>query len=410
MSLEPETQDPQPEKTRPRDVVLVVLYFLLAFLPLLGHLKKLPDANVVGAFEPVYVKPIHPLWDLRFWANAKNLVSLKDAFQPSFTKWFEWNLWPRGVFVRADNAVLYHAFGETKPDSHVKLAKDNVLINGEDTMHFSSLDFPSAETLDVVAERIARMQKRLKGRGAAFVPVIIPSKTTIYPDAVLPKWRTAVPTPRPSDVAYANFSSSLRAHGVDFVDARALLLARPEPPSYIYARGGRHWTYLASCLATQEVMKSYARLTGAAVPPYPCDYDVIHDMSVNHEDYDLYRLMNVWGAPVDHSGTPVLKWVDGEPEKKIDLLIIGTSFCWNFFKDSNDRTHVFGRQHFFYYDKVLYDWPVTHEGTVSPGTPEWKEAAFGKQLYLLDLFESYPLTRYVLKFLAEMEAALTMEP
>jgi hypothetical protein len=116
--------------------------------------------------------------------------------------------------------------------------------------------------------------------------------------------------------------------------------------------------------------------------------------------------MNVWGAPVDRSGIVFLKPPSSEREEEpVDVLIVGTSFCWNLLKDQR-RAGVFGRTHFFYYNRRLFDWPSSAEQELVVGSPAWRNAAFGKSLYILDLFESYPMPAHATEFLAQMEAAL----
>ncbi len=387
---------PRPRRpARARDVLMVLVYVLLVCVPALGLAGVVPDFRLDGSI----VVHERPKLARASWED--------ESFQPLFAAWFESRLGLRGTFALADNTVLYHAFHETKLGAPVKLGGDGVLLNDEDTLYFNRTDLPSEEVLDAFAARIANLQTRLQKQGAALVPVIIPSKTTIYPDRVEPKWRKPLPSPRPSDVAYANLVRGLRDRGVAFVDARALLTARAEPRAYLYARGARHWSYLASCLATQRIFESYGALTGRSAPSYACDYVTRADAPLLHEDYDLLRLMNVWGARPDVDRDPVVFLEPGPAQivEPVDVLVVGTSFCWNFLKDSQ-RAGAFGRTHFFYYNRRLFDWPSSAEQELVPDSPAWRNAALGKQLYILDLFESYPMPRYATEFLDQMEAAL----
>lgn len=380
---------------RARDVLVVFVYVLLVCVPALGLAGVVPDFRLDGSIA------VHerPRLTRRAWEA--------ESFQPLFAAWFESRLGLRGTFALADNTVLYHAFHETKLGAPVKLGGDGVLLNDEDTLFFNRTDLPSSQAFDAFAARIAHLQKRLQQQGAALVPVIIPSKTSIYPDRVDPKWRKRIPEPRPSDVAYAALVRGLHAHGAAFVDARALLLGRPEPRAYLYARGARHWSYLASCLATQRIFETYGALTGRVAPAYTCEYEARADAPLLHEDYDLLRLMNVWGARADVDRDPVVFLRPGPAQtvEPVDVLVVGTSFCWNFLKDS-ERAGALGRTHFFYYNRRLFDWPSSAEQTLVPGSPAWRNAALGKQLYILDLFESYPIPPHATELLDQLEAAL----
>lgn len=90
------------------------------------------------------------------------------------------------------------------------------------------------------------------------------------------------------------------------------------------------------------------------------------------------------------------------PENPLPFLIVGTSFGWNFLRDS-DRTHAFSRVQYFYYDKIIVDWPSAKMKNLVAGSPEWMEAVH-KQFYILDLFESYPLPEHATMFLDDMDA------
>ena len=387
-----ETANPSTKSALARlgHALAVTLYVLVVCAPALGLMKRLPDAVVVGAVLPQE----RPKLSVSPW--------MQEKFQPAFVTWFELNLWLRGTFVYADNSVLYHAFHETKPGATVKLAKDNILINDEDTGHLSRLDVPSRKTLDGMVARIAKLQLRLQRDGAALVPVIIPSKGSIYPDMVEDRWKLNVATPRPSDVLYTDLVRALREQNVTFVDARALLTARPEPRPHLFPRGARHWSFLGSCLVTQQAFKAYTDLTGKSAPPYDCAYTLGAAPPADHQDYDLYRLMNVWGAPADKGPAPVFQYSQ-VPQNQLDLLIVGTSFGWNFLRDS-DRTHAFRTEHYFYYDKIIVEWPSAKMTPLVVNSPEWRNAVTHKQLYILDLFETYPMPEHATMFLDDMDA------
>lgn len=394
---------------RARDIVLVCSYLVIAVLPVIAMLFDVHDVRING----VYVHPPAP--SLAFSAVTG------ETFQKDATAWFEDRLGLKGYSVHLDNSILFHVFGETKPGANVRVGADGVLFQPDDLYFMAKYATglqPSAEQIEAFAAKLAAIQTKLAHRGKALVPIIIPAKTTIYRDAVPSQWRRDVGDPPPTDtLVYAAFKAALDRHQVVYVDSRAAMTAPGARRELLWGRQARHWSYYAACLALHDVAADYGSLTGRPIGDYPCAVSTTSTAPRWHDDYDLLRLLNAFkvpraSEPVPVVGVPPLATTPDKP----DALIIGSSFGWMLVRDAQ-RSGVFGKLHFNYYNNSMFDWPTEKRVTtpweepgatpIEPFSPEWRAATVDKDLYILDLFEAYLIIgSYSGDFLDQLDQAL----
>ena len=98
--------------------------------------------------------------------------------------------------------------------------------------------------------------------------------------------------------------------------------------------------------------------------------------------------------------------VNVDPASRPRTLFVGTSFCWTLFFDADD-SGAFGTLHFNYYNQIFIG-PDTGRVELEAGTATWRDITMDKDLYVLDLFESYLAApgSYVDLFLADFMPAL----
>jgi hypothetical protein len=380
-----------------RDKVVVMAFLAVAALPLAARLTHVPDHAINGAFA----KTPHP---------ALSLDGVRDeSYQTAYKAWFENRLGLKGYAIYIDNTVLYQVLRDVKTGSSVRIGSDGVLFNDEDIWYYNrdSVPFDSVK-LDAFASRIADLQTRLRSQHRAFVPIIIPSKTTIYRDKVPARWTRDLGTPPPSDAMfYLTMKRALDAHHVIYVDARELLLSSSEPRSLLWGPTARHWSAYGACLAFQQVAHRYTDLTGRALD-YDCQ-ESLGDVLDSNDDYDLMRLLNAWAVPHDR----LVPRVTHDPSAAGDspaVMFVGTSFCWTLLRDA-EASHRFSKVYMDYYNKILVTAPDNVQTLVDPHTPEWRATFLGEDLYVLDLFESYygGTDTFIDHFLDELSSELPQE-
>ncbi len=379
---------------RARDRILVVLYVVLAMLPTLAMLFHWKDRDLAGSLEPVR-RPRLGIWKVT-----------SEKFQTGFTKWYERNLGYRNYAVVADNTLLYHLFGETKLYAHVVVGKDHVLFERDD-INLLNKGGPSREQVDALADRIAMLQARLRLQHRAFVPVLVPSKTSIYRDAVPAKWRLHPEDPMPSDEIYSMTKRALDARSIEYVDVREMLTARGVERALVWSPQARHWSDYGACLAMERIARSYSKLAEKTFE-FPCHLDVGKVLR-GHDNYDLMRLLNVWKAP--HARTHGrVTFGPPTPGPTPRVLFISSSFGWQIERVA-EESNRFSELWLDYYDWILYGRPMGVEiENLSVDTAQWRDVFLKEDLYVYELFETYlyadeKFTRVLDKLLTALPSA-----
>jgi hypothetical protein len=388
--------------TRAIDRLLVCVYALAIALPAIAMITGAPDMPLSGVVAEVERPPLR-------WASFR-----KEEYQHELTRWFERHIGLRGVSVRTDNSWLLHGLDETKRDVGVMIGDDGVLFEKDDIAFYSRLaDETIAPGLaEPFAQKLAALQRRLAAEGRALVPVIIPSKTSLYGAEVPAIWARDLGDPRPSDLEYLAYRRAFEAHGVRYVDGRALLTAPTERRDQVWGVGARHWTTYGACLAMRGVMEQYAALTSRQPVDYPC-LTVWQPVQKRDPDFDLLNLLNAWGVRQPQRVAPIvvgLAPAAASPMTRPKTLIVGSSFAWGLVKDAR-RAGLTDELHVYYYNRSLVIWPENRVIPLDVATPAWTEFVADRDLIVLDLFEPYNHPQgYSQQFVDQLAAALAATP
>jgi hypothetical protein len=362
------------------DRIFVCLYLAVAVLPVTAMVLKIKDHSLYGSLAPA-PRPAITYKGVR-----------RETYQKAITTWFEQSLGLRAWAVWTDNTLLYRLFGETRFGSRVMLGKDGVMFERDDIEYFnkSSAQLPKQPDIDRFADDIAALQRRLRAQHKALVPVFVPSKTTFYRDAVPALWTRALGDPRPSTTAvYQALKQALDQRGVTYADGIALLTSSSEPRDLLWGKQARHFSNYAGCLCVRAELAAYAQLIGAAPIDYPCQ-PRIHKATYDHNDLDLYRLVNAWGLRHDRRARDVFHEPRPEqlPPNAPRAIWISSSFGWVTMGDA-ELSKRFADLHIDYYNRSVHhagagDWFEVH-----PGDDNWNRIFLNEDLYVLELNETY---------------------
>ncbi|MGN6108560.1 MAG: alginate O-acetyltransferase AlgX-related protein [Kofleriaceae bacterium] len=385
------------------DRILVVCYVALAALPVIAMLGELRDRRLDGAIPPA------PRPSPTFSAIQR------EQFQHDFTAWFESSQGFRNYAIYLDNTALYHAFGETKPGSNVRIGGQGVLYERDDVTFFNKTAemLPTDDQLDQLAAQLARVQQRLRERGQALVPVVVPSKTSVWRDAVPARWTRELGATRPSDLLHGRLLAALATHQVAHVDALQILTTPGIPRERLWGADARHWSSYGACLVLHAIVELHRELAAASAPPEaPCGWE-LRRVRRSHDDFDLLRLLNAWGVPRAAPLTPIALHTPPPPgTRTARAMFISTSFGWQLLREA-DASRRFSATWIDYYDKTLFGYPAQIEFPVRAHEPLWRLAMMYDDLYVIELFEPYLLTspdHFVGTALAALEAELASVP
>jgi hypothetical protein len=354
--------------------IWLALHGLVALLPVIGAVARAPDVPLYGSEVP----PSLPALSALGWKD--------EQVQPAFQSWFETHIGFRGTMVRTDNAAQAIVIGEAKPAGVIVIGAERTLFLKDDLwyMGMRDLDLPVVDAkVGELAKRLASVERKLAARGKKLVVVISPSKTAVYPEAVPSGWRRE----RRADVAnHAALSARLKEHGVPFADGHAMFAGLTGVErDRVFTRTGRHWTTLGACLVLREAMR------GGAVAP-SCAYEMAAADRREAVDFDLYRLMNVWRAESEVAMAPLLlergKAEVTSATRRPRALFVGTSYMWMLAEVMRPFVDV---PVAFYYNNMVYDVSETLRPIepVDPASPRWAGYALERDLYVIEILETY---------------------
>jgi hypothetical protein len=337
-----------------------------------GALHVVPDARLFG----VEVGAERPAFAWRAWRD--------DTFQSGFIKWYEQRWGLRGYAVRSDNALVMGLFGQPRSAESVVGGERGILFSREDVELVNRSDPPDAPR--AIAQKLARVQARLRARGTVLVPVVIPAKTSLHRDAVPAAWRRRGVFGASDKNIYGAFVETLRAEGASFVDARAMLETR----AAVFPRTGRHWTVSAGCLTLEAVFdKARAEMPELGAGHLDCATTTLHDPSIDEEPFDLFRLLNTWSPKPADVVVERLSAPHAGRELRVPTLFVGSSFLWQFVHVAR-ALDVAKPSLFYYYDKSVLDTDtLTFTKRVEPFTEAWRADTFSKRLFVLGILETF---------------------
>lgn len=121
-------------------------------------------------------------------------------------------------------------------------------------------DIDPYETADInrAIEKVSSVQKMFEKKGVEFIPILVPSRETVYSDELYGKW--GMPT-RQKKVKN-EFLELLSRKGVEVFDLEPYI--RKWMDSYgdqLYYAGDHHWTHFASFLAAELLIDKYYDVT-----------------------------------------------------------------------------------------------------------------------------------------------------
>ncbi len=311
-----------------------------------------------------------------------------EKFQSGFTKCFEQRYGARPTATRLDNSVAYWAFDEMPPDKKVRVGTNGVLFMDDHVSFYNRHDEPDVVAM---AAKVKRAQELLLARGKVFIFMIMPTKTSLWPDDVAKGWRREGSSPaRPRAAITDRYVKALEAAGALFVDGRKSVASLPREA--VYATTGRHLAAPGACAVFSDALALARPLVhDAEVPTIECNFRMAHGVSVEEEDFDLLRLMNIFTPPPSNAVPVMDPMTERTPrERRADGVVLGTSFGWKIVYEA-ERTHALRRVTYYYYNSRAIDRDTNKDSKVVPMSKEWQDLVASSTLFFYPAPEEYLL-------------------
>ena len=379
--------------TTSRARLWILVHAVVVLLPLVGMVVRGPwDVRLWGVeLPPLLGTPSFASW----WT---------ERLQPQFQLWFEARIGLRAAMVRTDNTLQNFVFGDAKPGSYVVVGEQGMPFAGDDVRYLGTprRDLPIITArVEALTALLASVHRKLAARGKALVVVISPSKSTIYPEYVPRRWRVPGPAERSDLAEYEALRAGLVRSGVPFGDGHAIFASAPvEERELLFAWGGRHWTSVGACRVLRGALAS-----GPVTPT--CEWRMMPADRSRHGDFDLLCLENLWGTDVGLTTVPIA----GEPAPVRDpsvvrprLLLAGTSFMWmlaDLLRPLVDKPVA------LFYNNTFFDLTAGRRlSTADPKAADWAEYVLERDLYVIDLLETFAHHDEMRTFLTELDRRL----
>lgn len=356
--------------------IVITIFLLFLFLPALqAKFEFLPETNLNGVTQNIE----RPSLNRIFSPKGRSA----EGWQKEFEQWFNNNLGLRAAAIKTDNQINFHLFKEisSKNNTKIVLGKNNWLFEKGYIDNRNNRDAISDKWLNQQVDDIAALQKALSEKGIPLLLVIAPSKASLYPEQIPPKY---LANQQPTN--YDRLIPLLSQKGIHYLDGRAILESQKEHTTYsLFPQGGTHWTYSAACLVSQQIMTTLESLSSKDLVNITCAPDTPQEVPYG-TDKDLADLINIW-TPEQTYGQTAYPTITGDNGQKLDILMIGDSFSWTLI-NILENAGVYKDRDFYYYFSRNSQFPEGTFDPISEPNINWQTEVFAKDAIILEVSET----------------------
>jgi len=253
----------------------------------------------------------------------------------------------REALLRCSNEMWFRVFHDVaNRASKVVIGKNDVLFEREYIEEY----FVRRTTkvgLQPWVKDAKRLQELCHSRGMAFAIVIAPSKASIYPEDMPPRWLPSFDA-RPRSRAL--LTELLHENSIAYVDAGELVLREKlkGPAAPLFSKGGTHWNRRAA-LAVANGVQAELSAQGKIATSIEVASCFVTDEPETDDEEDLVRLMNgvwKWRYPCERISVQPSNAPNAE---HLTMAIIGDSFGWPLLELLHESHQYSDIGFYFYY-------------------------------------------------------------
>jgi len=287
-------------------------------------------------------------------AHEEKTFSVRDllnqSFQSSFEKEFIHKTGLHGYLIKSDNQLNYLVFHQlsSNPKSNVILGNDRELLERTYLRANVQLGRVLQKRQEKAVSRLVELHQALQERDIPMLVLVSPNKAAMQQEAIPSRYRL-----RPVGSHFENlnlFVKSLTEKGVPLINGyEHLKRFSTEQGRPVFANTGTHWNQLGGCVIAAEVFRYATALTRVILPEISCTIEGERTRPA-FPDTDLLHMTNLWWPEALLKPAPLVVTRGHFPEgsKKPRLLIIGSSFMWEFLRQV-EAAKVAKQTEFLYY-------------------------------------------------------------
>jgi hypothetical protein len=355
--------------------IIAVIIFIVIIL-VQTHLRPIRDMILSGA-EQKAIPGIPTFSDI-----------MSGKFQSGIEMWLKQNIGFRGTLVKTDNQInfsLFNEFSRSHPRKII-LGKNKQLFEEPYIDAFNKKNITDASALEKQAAALRQLQDKLKARNVSFLLILSPSKATIYSEAIPDKYVLAHAAAIKDN--YQILLPMLKQHGVNVLDGRELFLEmKKNGTPELFPSSGSHWSLYGGYLYGTKLIERMEQLLGRRLVHMPVKKLITSGEPIGL-DKDIARLSNIlftrslFTEYIYPETSPVALTGSYRP----DMLLIGTSFCWNIIPYL-EANRIFSRLDFYYYFNTDHSFPGKQRAPIDRNRINWNRDVFTKDIILIEINE-----------------------
>lgn len=358
-------------------IYIIAANIFIAIVLVQSYLRPFPDMILSGAEKKAQPEISSP----------RDLVT--GRFQDKVETWLKQNIGFRGYFVKTDNQINYSVFNEFSRSHPRKiiLGKNKQLFEEQYIDVYNRLDVPPVRVLEDKVAGIKKLQDLLKRRNVEFLLVLTPSKATVYPEYIPEKYILRGNLAK-KDI-YQLIMPILKRYGVNVVDGRAQFLdLKKQGVTGLFPSSGTHWSLYGGYRFATALIGCMEQALGRRLVRIESKQTIVSGEPIEL-DKDVARLGNILftRSLFTEYRYPVTGPDSGSGAYRPDILLVGSSFCWNilYYLDMNNTC---SRINFYYYFNTDYSYPGKRKGMIDRDGVNWERDVLSRDIVIIETNES----------------------
>jgi len=316
-------------------IALIAVLLLPAFQQMF-HL--FPEPTLAGASIKADYKPLNT----KYW--------LDGSYQENTDKWLNETFGFRPAFVRLNNQLEYSLLGKINAKNVYEGSNHFLYRFYAPGMKYNT-NFRGKEWLSEKTDKLKFVQDTLEKLGKHIIIAIAPAKH-YYHAANLPPENSS-PDTLPNN--YKQIVSSLIEQNANMIDLNDWFLKAQDTIKIpVYAKGGIHWTQLASFVAMDSIMHYMQHLSNEKYPEISWQPPVIRKKPWA-PDVDIYNALNIYTQwdefPLQYGALIE----DSSATQKPKVIVIADSYFHAPSWSSFPKKYFSENSEFWYYNKEVYN-------------------------------------------------------
>lgn len=323
-------------------IVQKILLLLVILVLLFPEMQRSTGWIASAPLKGVFQVDSFPLLTNESW--------LKGDFQSGMAPAYNDRVGFRSDLIRLRNQVDFSLFRLANAE-RIVVGKRGYLLAEQYLDAVMGKDYVGEALISEKVKLLTEVGNALwQRKGKLLVLVFPPDKGTFYPESIPDRYLSG----KKPVTNYSMYTRELEASGANFIDFNHDFLQRKEHSRYIlYPKTGIHWSNYGALLAADSLSRYIEAKTGVKLPGMVTDSIVVTN-ELRSPDGDMGETMNlIWGIPHPDMAYPVIHYDTGQGRKKVNALVIGDSFYWNWYYSGYIHS-TFSNEDFWYYNKDAY--------------------------------------------------------